>query len=176
MEHEFAYNGETHIVNLENANSDSDHAEAYKASFEDKNYKLDMAKVSPNSFSISFDGLSRTVHIADSDDAVYVHIDGRVVKLDKVTDDVKKFTSDGMEYGAKDEIKTPMPGKIVKMLVEEGQRIEVGQPLVIVESMKMENEIKSLTNGTVKSVNFKDGDLVEPSQAILNLEPDEEES
>ncbi len=174
MEQEFVYQGETYTVKVENANGDNSKSEAFKASIAEREYAIDLAKVSANCFSVSFDGTNKTVYVTDSDDSVFVHLDGRVVRLDKITDDAKKFSSAGLEYGAKDEIKAPMPGKVVKILVEQGQTIEVGQPLVIVESMKMENEIKSPTNGTVKAINFAAGDLVDPSQAILNLEPDEE--
>ncbi len=65
-----------------------------------------------------------------------------------------------------------MPGKIVKILVAEGDKIKARQPLVIVESMKMENEIKSPTDGTVKSIHFGPGDLVGTGQPIIKIEPD----
>jgi len=174
MEQEYAYKGEKYTVKVENVNGDDSKSEAFKAIIAEQSYSIDLAKVSANCYSISFDGSNKTVYVTDSDDSVFVHIDGRVVRLEKASNDAKKFSAEGLEFGAKDEIKTPMPGKVVKILVEQGQKIEVGQPLVIVESMKMENEIKSPTNGTVKSVNFAAGDLVEPSQAILNLEPDED--
>jgi biotin carboxyl carrier protein len=174
MEQEYIYQGETHIVNLDNETSDYAKAEAYKVKVDDKGSRLNVAAISPNSFSISLNGASKTVHAAENDDSVFVHIEGRVVQLGKVSNDTQKYSADGLEFGAKDEIKTPMPGKVVKVLVDEGDRVEVGQPLVIVESMKMENEIKSPTNGKVLKVNFAAGDLVSPNQAIINLEPDEE--
>ena len=175
MELELIYKNEIHKVKLENGNSDFAKAESYKALIENKNLNLNVAKVTANCFSISFDGASKTVHIAQSEDSVYVHIDGRIVRFDKVRDDVQKYSADGLEFGAKDEIKTPMPGKVVKILVSEGDKVESGQALVIVESMKMENEIKSPANATVKSINFGPGDLVQPNEAIINLEPEETE-
>jgi biotin carboxyl carrier protein len=174
MEQEYIYKGETHIVNLDSDTSDFARAEAYKVNVDDTNLRLNVAAISPNSFSISFNDESKTVHVAETDDSIFVFIEGRVVQLGKVRDDAQKFSADGLEYGAKDEIKTPMPGKIVKVMVNAGDRVEVGQPLVIVESMKMENEIKSPTNGVVKAVNFAAGDLVSPNQAIINLDPDAE--
>ncbi len=64
-----------------------------------------------------------------------------------------------------------MPGKVVKILVKEGDKVTARQPLVIVESMKMENEIKSPTDGKVKSIHFGPGDLVKPGQPIIKLAP-----
>jgi len=65
----------------------------------------------------------------------------------------------------------PMPGKVVKLLVKEGDIVEVGQGLVIVEAMKMEHEIKSTMEATVKKVNFSAGDLVNLGDVIIELEP-----
>lgn len=172
MEQEFTYKGEIHKVKIEINSSDYIKAESYKASYKDKNFSLNVAKITPNCFSISFDGGNKTVHIAQSDNSVFVHLDGRVVRFGKVKDDIQKFSADGLGFGAKDEIKASMPGKIVKILVAEGDKVKSGQPLVIVESMKMENEIKSPADATVKSINFKPGDLVQPNQPIINLEPD----
>ena len=172
MDKELTYKGNTYSVSIDNANSDNPKVHTYTAKVGDNKYQLDLARVSANCFSISFDGITRTVHIAESDDSVFVHMDGRVIRFDKVSNDAKKFSADGLGFGAKDEINTPMPGKIVKLLVSDGERVEAGQPLVIVESMKMENEIKSPTNGVVKSIHFSAGDLVEPDKPIIKLEPD----
>ena len=173
MEQEFKYQSETYTIKVDNANSDNPKAGAYQAKIGDNVYRLNLARISDNCFSISFNGISKTVHIAESEDSVYVHIGGRVVQLLKVIDDAQKFSAGGLEFGAKDEIKTPMPGKVVKLMVNEGDRVEAGQSLVIVESMKMENDIKSPTNGTVKSIHYAPGDLVEPNKPIIKLEPDE---
>ncbi|MCJ7577768.1 MAG: biotin/lipoyl-binding protein, partial [candidate division Zixibacteria bacterium] len=68
----------------------------------------------------------------------------------------------------------PMPGKIVKILVREGDKVRKGQGLVIVEAMKMENEIRSPGAGIVKKINFKEGNLVDTADLIIELEPEEE--
>jgi len=174
MEKEFSYKGDVQIVSIATENNDQSKAESYTAAIGDNKFGFDVARISANCFSIAFNDKNRTVYAAENDDEIFIHLDGRVVQLTKVGNDTQKFTSDGVEFGAKDEIATPMPGKIVKILVNEGDTIKTGQPLVIVESMKMENEIKSPTNGTVKSIHFGDDDLVEPNQPIIKLEPDDE--
>ena len=67
-----------------------------------------------------------------------------------------------------------MPGKVVKILVKQGDRVEKSQGLVIVEAMKMENEIKSGSGAVVKKINFKEGDLVDAAVPIIELELEEE--
>ena len=64
------------------------------------------------------------------------------------------------------EIGTAMPGKVVKVFVKEGDTVEAGDPVVVLEAMKMENEFKAPDKGVVKSVKVKEGDIVE-SGAIL---------
>lgn len=73
-----------------------------------------------------------------------------------------------MSSGAAGELKTQMPGKIIKVMVNEGDPVEKGQTLIILEAMKMENEIKSGMDGTVKTIHVKEGDALE--QGILMME------
>jgi biotin carboxyl carrier protein len=67
-------------------------------------------------------------------------------------------------------IKAPISGLIVKVLVEPGEAVEDGQPLVILEAMKMENEIRSLRAGVVKSVAVAEGKRVEQNAVLCVLE------
>jgi biotin carboxyl carrier protein len=68
------------------------------------------------------------------------------------------------------EIKAPMPGKIVRVLVEEGTEVEKGSGIIIVEAMKMQNEMKSPRAGVVKSVNVKPGDTVNAGDTLALIE------
>ncbi len=64
-------------------------------------------------------------------------------------------------------IKAPMPGMVVAVLVEVGQRVEAGANLVILESMKMENELKAPRAGRVERVNVRAGDSLEQNQTLI---------
>ena len=77
---------------------------------------------------------------------------------------------DAQEDAFQSNINAPMPGLIVDILVEEGQSVEKGTPLLILEAMKMENMIKSEGTGTVKSIEIKKGDSVEKGQLLLEME------
>ncbi len=67
-------------------------------------------------------------------------------------------------------VTAPMPGKILKILVKEGESVKTGQGLLILEAMKMENEIPAPKDGVVKKILIKEGDTVDTGQALLELE------
>lgn len=69
------------------------------------------------------------------------------------------------------DIIAPMPGMVVKVLVKEGQEIEAGTPVLILEAMKMENVLKSEGNGLVKKIYVENTDSVEKSQLLVQIEP-----
>ncbi len=67
------------------------------------------------------------------------------------------------------EVYAPMPGLIMDVMVEDGQEIKEGTPLIVLSAMKMENVILSQGDGTVKSVNIKKEDTVEKGQLIMEM-------
>lgn len=70
-------------------------------------------------------------------------------------------------------ITSPMPGKVVKVKVSEGEEVNPGQVLLIVEAMKMENSLMAAAEGVVKEINVKAGDKVDASKVLVLLEPKE---
>ena len=62
-----------------------------------------------------------------------------------------------------------MPGKVIQIIVKEGQKIKVGDPLIIIESMKMENTISSEVNGIIKSINIQIDDNVQFDQVLFTV-------
>ncbi|MCA9626570.1 MAG: biotin/lipoyl-binding protein [Myxococcales bacterium] len=76
----------------------------------------------------------------------------------------------GAKAGSADgTIKSPMPGKVVKVLVTEGQEVAAGSPVVVVEAMKMENELVAEGPGTVKKVFVQPGDAVEGGAKLVTI-------
>ena len=67
-------------------------------------------------------------------------------------------------------LKAPMPGMVVSVLVEEEQEVEKGQVLLILESMKMQNELKAPRAGTIGRVRVKPGESVEQRQTLLSVQ------
>ena len=67
-------------------------------------------------------------------------------------------------------IKAPMPGKVVRVLVQQNDAVEAGQGLVVVEAMKMQNELRSARAGIVTEVHAKEGDTVEAGALMVVVE------
>ncbi len=67
-------------------------------------------------------------------------------------------------------LKSPMPGKIFKVLVKEGQKVKTGEALIIVEAMKMEHTIKSNKDGVIKKIFFQEGQQVQGQVLLAEIE------
>lgn len=67
-------------------------------------------------------------------------------------------------------LSTKMPGKIVKVFVSAGDKVKAGDPLIIVEAMKMENEMRAEKSGQIKSVHVEEGQAVEGSATLVTFE------
>jgi len=67
-------------------------------------------------------------------------------------------------------IKAPMPGKVVRILALVGSQVEIGQSVVVIEAMKMQNELKAPKTGVVKKISVAEGAAVEAGQALAEVE------
>ena len=80
------------------------------------------------------------------------------------------FKPSGLNKGGAGALVTQMPGKVVKIFKKEGDKVSVGETVLILEAMKMENEIKSGAEGIVKSVNVKEGQALEAGFLMVEIE------
>ncbi|MEW8128114.1 MAG: sodium-extruding oxaloacetate decarboxylase subunit alpha [Candidatus Thiodiazotropha endolucinida] len=71
---------------------------------------------------------------------------------------------------AEGHVTTSMPGNIVEVLVSEGDKVEVGQPILVTEAMKMETEVQSPIAGLVKKIYVQNGDAVSPDETLVEIE------
>jgi biotin carboxyl carrier protein len=71
--------------------------------------------------------------------------------------------------GGDKSVKSPMPGRVVKLLAQVGDQVEAGQPLLVMEAMKMENEIKAKGPGKVSEIHVKAGDTVERNAKLFSF-------
>jgi biotin carboxyl carrier protein len=67
-------------------------------------------------------------------------------------------------------ITAPMPGKVVRLLASEGSTVEAGQSVIVIEAMKMQNELKAPKSGVVKKINVSEGAAVEAGQSLAEVE------
>jgi len=82
---------------------------------------------------------------------------------------IKSFRPAVAQKGGKTRVKAPMPGMVVRLEVQQGQEVKVGQGLVVLEAMKMENEIRSQADGIVDQLAVKPGEAVEKDALLLTI-------
>ncbi len=75
----------------------------------------------------------------------------------------------GLPQDSRHEITAPMPGRIVKLLAEEGQRVEAGDGILVIEAMKMQNELRAHRQGLIERVYVREGDGVEAGAKLARL-------
>ena len=90
--------------------------------------------------------------------------------LDERTRHIRSLTSGANRPAASVVLKAPMPGLVLRIQVEPGQRVEAGAGLVVLEAMKMENELKAAASGVIKAVLVNSGQAVEKGQVLLEFE------
>ncbi len=69
-------------------------------------------------------------------------------------------------------VSTAMPGTIVEIMVKPGQQVKAGDPVLVIEAMKMENEVQTSVSGTVIAIHAAKGDAVTPDEALIEIQPD----
>ncbi len=80
------------------------------------------------------------------------------------------YKPSGLFSGGAGALVTQMPGKVVKLLVKAGDKVEKGQTVLILEAMKMENEIKAGVSGTIKALNVQPGQALESGILMAEIE------
>ncbi|OUR93738.1 hypothetical protein A9Q84_19950 [Halobacteriovorax marinus] len=95
----------------------------------------------------------------------------RMLSVNRVFDVYRGYKPSGLSGGNEGELLTQMPGKIVKILTKIGDEVEPGQTLIILEAMKMENEIKCGAHGTVKAIHINEGDALDQGVLMIEIEP-----
>ena len=80
---------------------------------------------------------------------------------------IRSGNANGGDHGI---VKAVMPGRVVKILVKLGEDIEINQPLLVLEAMKMENEIKSAKAGKISGIQIQEGDSVDSGAALMTIE------
>ena len=123
-------------------------------------------------YSLLIDGKSFEAFVSPDEDAWQVLLLGRQYPV-KVEDAREKrlraAAGGGAQAGGDFQLKAPMPGLVVAVPVEEGQAVEKGQVLLILESMKMQNELRSPRAGKVSRVKVKPGESVEQRQVLVTV-------
>ncbi len=138
----------------------------------DRNYKVDILEVEKGIYSIIHKGTSYNVELIQKNTknysvtTLYNSYDIEVIDAETRYKNSRKKSED--EDSAF--ISTPMPGKIVKILVKEGDKVKGGDTVIIVSAMKMESEYKVVKDRIITKVLVKEGDNIEGDQPLIMLE------
>ena len=130
----------------------------------------DIEQVETGVYSILYNGRSFEARLTPTAEGLAVTVKGQSF-LVEVTDPRNFSSREQADAGAgRQELKSPMPGKVIRVLVEVGDQVHAGQGLVVVEAMKMQNEMKASRDGVVTRVAAKGGDTVCAGDVLVTLE------
>jgi biotin carboxyl carrier protein len=144
------------------------------ASVDGREYELEVSEPEPNVFLLKNEGKISQVFVSPQQKAG----DPFQAQIGRHSFDIKLFdpkrlrgTGLDAEHGdGAAEIRTAMPGKVVRILVEKGGSVEKGDGVLVVEAMKMQNELKSPKTGTVKDIRVEEGSTVAAGDVLAVVE------
>ncbi len=146
----------------------------YKVVVDGHEFTVDGRRTGRNNYSLLIDNRSFEVDVDvdATEDEYRVLLDGRTYHISMSDERQVRVggNQSGIEVSGRQEVRIPMPGKVVTVLVNEGDTVAKGQGLVIVEAMKMENEVRAPGPGEVKEVRVKTGEAVEAGQVLVIVE------
>ena len=132
---------------------------------------VDAHWISENCVSLILEGKSYTLHVVPVDNGYLCYVQGEMWSLSRPTQDLEySQANQAGAVGDKLKVKAPMPGKVIKINVQEGEAVRENQTLAVVEAMKMENEIKAALAGRVKKILVSVGELVDADRPLIELE------
>jgi len=138
------------------------------AKVDEREYVLEASEVEPNVYLMKFNNQIFQIYVAPNG---IVNLKNHQLEIKII--DPKRLRGSGSANADADgtaEIKTAMPGKLVRILVEVGANIKHGEGVIVVEAMKMQNEMKSPKDGIVKEIRFSEGDTVNAGDVLAVIE------
>jgi biotin carboxyl carrier protein len=152
-----------HTVDLERA------GDQWRIALNGEPVDVDVAEIATNTLSILIRGESHEIRVARSSDGLL-----------KIQTGLREFTAEvsdqrswrgrrlgHVEVEGRQQITAPMAGKVVRVLVKSGEKVEMGQGLLVVEAMKMQNEIRSTKSGTVERLLAEEGQAVNAGDTLV---------
>jgi biotin carboxyl carrier protein len=124
----------------------------------------------PGVYSVLMDGRSYEARVEETPNGLVVVIDGFRFEIE--ARDPRRFSrrSRGHRGEGPEKIAAPMPGKVVRVLVAAGDEVQAGQGIVVVEAMKMQNEMKAPRAGRVAAISAREGETVTAGQTLVTIE------
>lgn len=169
--------GKEHVLQVDDGDRDDGR---YTVWLHDKAYTIDARSMPAEIVSVLVNNKSYDVDIDDTSDArhplngsVSVRVRGRVMRMQMLEERrhrLKQMQETLFQGAATCSIVSPMPGKVVRLLVRQHDPVTSGQAVVVVEAMKMENELRATRAGKVKRIAVQQGQSVQADQLLVELE------
>jgi biotin carboxyl carrier protein len=143
-------------------------ADRWQISLDGQLTNADAVEISPNIFSILLNGQSHEIRITPQPDGTLTL---QSADHEFAAEVVDPRAWSGRRHGhveaqGRQQIIAPMPGKVVRLLVKTGDKVEAGQGILVVEAMKMQNEVRSPKTGTVERLQAQEGQPVNAGQVL----------
>jgi len=123
----------------------------------------------PGVYTILIEGRSYDAFVEDTPSGMVVSVEGHRFEIE--ARDPRRWSRKSATAGAGTlQIVSPMPGKVIRVLAAPGDEVAAGQGIVVVEAMKMQNELKSLRAGKVLTVSAKEGATVTAGELLATIE------
>ena len=158
---------QTHTIEVQELEADH----VYRIVIDGKERIVDGRQLSAHMYSLLVEDQSFTIDVTEKDDQYTVSCEGKTFQFSLLDERRALRPGEGSSGGVGDtEVRSLMPGKIVEILVSVGDEVEQDQGVLIMEAMKMENEVRASTTGTVKAILVAEGQAVEAGELLLELE------
>ena len=145
----------------------------FRVRLDDREFPVDFLQVDPGLYSLLIDSRSYEVDLLELEDAMMVLVNGQPFRVEIQDERARRLQAAGGTGHAKAGkrlITAPMPGKVVRLLVRLGDPVQAGDGIVVVEAMKMENELKAPTAGTVTEIRVQEGRAVGGGEVLVVVE------
>ncbi|MFA6275941.1 MAG: acetyl-CoA carboxylase biotin carboxyl carrier protein subunit [Pedobacter sp.] len=137
--------------------------------------ELDRLALNSNSAHVLFKNKSYNIEVVElnkEEKTAVIKVNNNIYTLtikDQFDQLLKQLGMDNLSVNKIQQIKAPMPGLVLSVLVTEGTEVKKGDNLLVLEAMKMENMIKSPTDGVIKKIEIKQGDKVEKNEILISF-------
>ena len=169
MNFEYIYDENSYPIKIEKKEKNK-----YIAQFQDEKIEIDAVSINKNTMSLKIGNNTYNVYAAFQKENIFVNFLGKQLSFV----DADQIESGNVVFDEEAEgvqmMSAPMPGSVVKVFVKEGDIVDKNQICIVVEAMKMENEIRAKFKGKVTAVNAEEKQQVDSSDVLVELEKIEE--
>jgi len=134
----------------------------------DRVYDVSVEFITRDELLLKIDGKVYNIVINSNSLSHSVYVNGRLFRVEKRS--ALKILKEDKGRAKKKDVKITMPGRVVQVIVREGEDVQAGQPVLVLEAMKMQNAIKSPQEGKISRIHFRAGDYVEAGAILFSVE------